>query len=136
MDTWRAGKAPADIAVTSNFMVGGNLTLMRIDIADDMNKQVILTGIPDAKGIAYVKWRPMGGLTITPNVEIASDRWTQNTSGTLAYKLGAYTLANISAEYEFRPGTTFNRDRPQPFRHQLHAHRRITRSRGAPSLSA
>ena len=105
MEGWEGS---ADIAVTSNFMVGGNLTLMRIDIADDKNKQVVLTGVPDAKGIAYVKWRPIGALTITPNVEIASDRWTQNTSGTLAYKVGAYTLANISAEYEFRPGTTLN----------------------------
>ena len=50
----------------------------------------------------------MDALTITPNVQIASDRWTQNTVGTVYYKLGAYTLANISAEYELRPGTTVN----------------------------
>ena len=29
----------ADVAVTSNFMVGGNLTLMRIDLVDDKNNQ-------------------------------------------------------------------------------------------------
>ena len=98
----------ADVAVTSNFMVGGNLTLMRIDLVDDKNNRVILTGVPDAKGIAYVKWRPFDALTVTPNVEIASDRWTVNTAGTVGYKLGAYTLANISAEYELRPGTTLN----------------------------
>ncbi len=105
MEGWEGS---ADIAVTSSFMVGGNLTVMRISITGGQNKQAVVTGVPDVKGIAYVKWRPMDALTITPNVEIASDRWTQNTSGTLTYKLGAYTLANISAEYELQPGTTLN----------------------------
>ncbi len=106
----------ADIPVTSSLMVGGNLTLIRRDIVDPHDSNFELTGVPDAKGIFYVKWRPSDGLTITPNVEVASTRWTSvgvtpNAPAvpyTVYYQLGAYTLANISAEYEFRPGVTLN----------------------------
>ncbi len=101
-------EAAADVPVTANFMAGGNITLIRRDLVNPANPKFELTGVPDAKGIFYVKWRPIQALTITPNVEIASDRWTQNTAGTLYYQLGAYTLANISAEYELQPGTSLN----------------------------
>ncbi len=80
---------------------------MQIDIGQP-GKSVTLTGIPDVKGIAYASWKPLDALTVTPNVEFASDRWTTNTAGILTYKLGAYTIANISAEYQLRPGTTVN----------------------------
>jgi len=99
-------EASADFRLTSNLAAGGNVTLMRLDV-EQPGQTVEITGVPDAKGIFYVKWRPLDALTITPNVEIASDRWTQN-SNSVYYKLGAYTLANISAEYELRPGTTVN----------------------------
>ena len=105
MEGWEAA---ADIPLNSKWAVGGNVTLMRLDISSRPSNPVEITGVPDAKGIAYVKWRPLDALTITPNVEIASDRWTQNTAGNVYYKLGAYTLANVSAEYTLRPGTTVN----------------------------
>jgi len=98
----------ADIPLSPDFSVGGNLTVMRLDITNPGTPNFELTGIPDVKGIVYAKWSPVRALTITPNAEIASDRWTVNTAGTLYYQLGAYTLANISADYEFRPGTAFN----------------------------
>ena len=104
----------ADVPVTSSLMAGGNLTLIRRDIVNPSVPGFELTGVPDAKGIFYVKWQPVSGLTITPNVEVASTRWTSygNSSTTPAtafyYQLGAYTLANLSADYEFKPGVTLN----------------------------
>ncbi len=104
----------ADIPVTSSLMAGGNLTLIRRDIVNPHDPNFELTGVPDAKGIFYVKWQPIVGLTITPNVEVASTRWTSYSNGATTpatnvyYQLGAYTLANISADYEFRPGVTLN----------------------------
>ena len=111
----------ADVPVTSSLMAGGNLTLIRRDIVNPALPNFELTGVPDAKGIFYVKWQPVSGLTITPNVEVASTRWTSyGVSPTCTkpcipaqpyavyYQLGAYTLANISADYEFKPGVTLN----------------------------
>lgn len=98
----------ADLPVTRTLSVGGNVTLIRRDISNPSpGKPFELTGVPDAKGIAYVKWSPIEGVTLTPNVEIASTRWTSNTAGSLYYQIGAYTIANISAEYEVGPGATF-----------------------------
>ena len=111
----------ADVPVTSNLMVGGNLTLIRRDIVNPNDPNFELTGVPDAKGIFYVKMQPVSGLTITPNVEVASTRWTSYgvtptctkpctpaQPYSVYYQLGAYTLANISADYEFKPGVTLN----------------------------
>ncbi len=106
----------ADIPVTASLLTGGNLTLINRDIVNPYDPNFRLTGVPDAKGIFYAKWVPISGLTITPNVEVASTRWTSYVVSPAApapaygvyYRLGAYTLANISADYEFRPGVTLN----------------------------
>ncbi len=96
-----------DIPVTSTLATGGNLTVMRLDVTDNKGVAERITGVPDVKGIAYVKWNPTSSLSITPNAEFASDRWTTNWQGTLNYRIGAYTIANISADYELKPGVDF-----------------------------
>jgi iron complex outermembrane recepter protein len=101
-------EASADLPVTRTLSLGGNVTLIHRDISNPApGKAFELTGVPDAKGIAYVKWSPIERLTLTPNVEMASTRWTSNTAGSLYYQIGAYAIANISAEYEVGPGATF-----------------------------
>jgi len=106
-------EAAADVPITRTLSAGGNVTLISRDISNPTpGSSFELTGVPDAKGIAYVKWAPVDGLTLTPNIEIASTRWTSKTVGsgssakTVYYDIGAYTIANFSAEYEFRPGAT------------------------------
>ena len=47
----------ADVPVTSSLMAGGNLTLIRRDIVNPNDPSFQLTGVPDAKGIFYVKWQ-------------------------------------------------------------------------------
>lgn len=105
----------ADIPVTSTLSAGGNFTLIRRDIVNPNDPNFKLSGVPDAKGILYVKWQPIEGLSITPNLQWATTRWTSygitpavGQPYTVYYQLGAYAMANISAEYEFRPGVTLN----------------------------
>lgn len=103
----------ADIPITSSLSTGGNVTLIRRDIVNPRDSNFELTGVPDAKGIVYVKWYAIDGLSITPNVQWASTRWTSYgvTAAhpyTVYYQLGAYAQVNISAEYELRPGVTLN----------------------------
>lgn len=40
-------------------------------------------------------------LTVTPNLSLASNRWTTNTAGTLYYKSGAFALLGVSVDYRF-----------------------------------
>ncbi len=106
----------ADIPITSSLSTGGNVTLIRRDIVNPNDPNFKLSGVPDAKGILYVKWQPIEGLSITPNLQWATTRWTSYgvtptapaQPYTVYYQLGAFALANISAEYELRPGTTLN----------------------------
>ena len=94
----------ADIPVTANLLAGGNVTLMRRDLTENLNPSYKLTGVPDAKGIFYVKWLPFEVFSITPNVEWATHRLTQSVNNSsLYYETGAYVLANLSAEYKLAP---------------------------------
>ena len=56
----------ADVPVTSSLMAGGNLTLIRRDIVNPHDPNFELTGVPDAKGIFYVKWQPISGADDNP----------------------------------------------------------------------
>jgi iron complex outermembrane receptor protein len=38
---------------------------------------------------------------MTPSIELASNRWTSNTSGSLYYKTGAFALVGIAFDYRF-----------------------------------
>jgi len=58
-----------------------------------------LTGVPYSQLFAYVTWDVTPRLSITPNVQLGSDRWTPTTSGTLYFKTGSFTLWNFEAEY-------------------------------------
>ena len=59
-----------------------------------------LTGVPYSQLFAYLTWDVTPRLSITPNVQLASDRWTQLQSGTLYFKTGAFTLINLEAEFD------------------------------------
>lgn len=51
-----------------------------------------LTGVPTHKAFAGLSWQATPKLTVTPNLSLASNRWTSNTAGTLYYKSGAFAL--------------------------------------------
>jgi len=59
-----------------------------------------LTGVPYSQLFAYLTWDVTPRFSITPNVQLASDRWTQLQSGTLYFKTGAFTLINLEAEFD------------------------------------
>lgn len=104
-------KASAEVALSKQLSVGGNVTVEHRVMTVPGIPTFALTDVPEAKGIAYLSWRPIDGLTLTPNVEWATDRWSTNattTSSQATYYLqtGAYTLANLSADYDVASGVT------------------------------
>lgn len=108
-DGWYLGADLAiDHAVRDDLVVGGNLSLIKREVTAPFLPGFRATNVPDAKGILYASWKPLDRLTLTPNVEFASARWTSMTvaGATTYHRTGAQTLANLSAEYEFRPDVT------------------------------
>lgn len=104
----------AEISLTANIgdtlTLGGNYTYTHrsFDITGALPGTTVplfeLTGVPKHKAFLYADWRPIGGLRIVPNVDIASDRVTSNTAVTRYYKTGSYVVANIRVDYEVAEG--------------------------------
>lgn len=88
-----------NLPIDDQLSAGGNYTFIHRDLKDPTNANFRPTDVPDSKGLIYVDWKPLKTLTIMPNVEIASDRWTVNTAGTVYSRTGAYTLFNVSATW-------------------------------------
>lgn len=99
-------EASVDYAVSTQMLVGGNITWVHRDITNPTNPQFELTGLPEVKGIAYMTYRFSDEFSITPSVEFASERWTVTTDGSLYYKTGAFGLLNFQAEYDFDQHTS------------------------------
>jgi iron complex outermembrane receptor protein len=63
-----------------------------------------LTDVPTNKAFVWANWSPLAGLSLVPNLDIASDRTTvtSSSSTTLApiyYRTGHYVLANLRIDY-------------------------------------
>ena len=55
-----------------------------------------LTGVPGHKAFAYLSWAASSDFTVTPNLQLASNRWTVTTNGATYYKTGAFALLGVS----------------------------------------
>jgi iron complex outermembrane receptor protein len=88
--------------LTDDILVGGNYTYQIRHIHTPANVTPLqLTGDPGHKGNVYVTWNVLPELSVTPNLQLASNRWTANTAGTVYFKTGSYALGGISANYRF-----------------------------------
>ena len=92
-----------ETALSQQVSVGGNYTYIYRTVNDPLQPNLRPTGVPTHKAFLYMAWRPIDRLTITPSLEIASDRWSDvltSPAQAFPYTLtGAYTLANIQASY-------------------------------------
>ncbi|MGE0195224.1 MAG: TonB-dependent receptor, partial [Methylocystis sp.] len=101
----------ADYFVREDFSLGGNLTLIRRRLNaptafsfSGTNVTGIVTlqpiGVPDAKLIFYAGYRPIRQLTIMPNIEMATSRWTSVSNGLVYYRTNPYLLTNLNVDYQ------------------------------------
>ncbi|MBM3552224.1 MAG: TonB-dependent receptor [Alphaproteobacteria bacterium] len=101
----------ADYFLREDFSLGGNLTLIRrrLDAPPALffsgrTLTGIVTlqpiGVPDAKLIFYAGYRPIRELTITPNIEMATSRWTSVSTGLVYYRTNPYLLTNLNVDYQ------------------------------------
>jgi iron complex outermembrane receptor protein len=60
-----------------------------------------LTGVPYSQLMAYATWNVLPNVSVTPNVQFDSDRWSNQSSNTNVYlKTGAFFMVNIQADWQ------------------------------------
>jgi iron complex outermembrane receptor protein len=98
----------ADSTITDTVQAGVRYTYVdrNLDAQNPANPPLPvnfhLTGLPYSQVFAYVTWNATSQLSITPNIQAASDRWS-NLSGNanVFLKTGSFVLVNLEAEYAF-----------------------------------
>lgn len=101
-----------DYAFTPTLIAGGNISYIHNTLTNPIDPSIQQTGIPTVKGMLYASYSPVEGLTLTPNVTYADERWSQKTevisnkSVSSYVKTGAYVLANFATEYKVRENFT------------------------------
>lgn len=99
------GSVAAQLSETLD--AGGNVTWLHRKLTDPTNPAFRPQGAPDWKAFLYANWRPIPRLTVRPNVEYASQRWTVTTTApTVWYKTGSYLLVNLAADIEMTDSLT------------------------------
>jgi iron complex outermembrane receptor protein len=82
--------------------VGGNYTLLKRNY-NYITPGTRPEGTPEHEAFLYLAWDALPNLTITPSLQLASDRNSIVSSGTTRtyVETGSYALVNIQAEYRF-----------------------------------
>ncbi|MDQ8699610.1 TonB-dependent receptor [Hyphomicrobium sp. LHD-15] len=91
-----------DWDIAPGIRIGGNYTYLERNY-DYITPGTKPEGTPRHEGFIYLAWSATPKLTITPSLELASERNSIVTSGTTRtyIETGAYALFNIQAEYKF-----------------------------------
>lgn len=84
---------------TDTLGLGGNYTYIQREVDNPATPGFQLIGVPHNKAFLYADWQALPALTLTPSLDIASNRGTTNTAGTLYFQTGAYVLANFSLRW-------------------------------------
>jgi iron complex outermembrane receptor protein len=91
-----------ELGVTSRlsdkWSTSANYTHLEREVTDPLQPGIEVTGAPDdAAFIAFI-YEPSDRWSITPSLELASDRWSEVTGGGYV-RTGDYTLLNLQAQY-------------------------------------
>ncbi|MDQ0505407.1 TonB-dependent receptor plug domain-containing protein [Xanthobacter agilis] len=98
----------AEWQTTDTLLLGGNYTYIHIDLSSPI-EGIEATGTPEQYAFIYAKWKAWDNITLIPSATFSSSRWTNPSVGPLNYvRTDGYALANLSAEYQFNPQTTFS----------------------------
>jgi iron complex outermembrane receptor protein len=94
-----SGRAPLGDRVT----IGGNWTWLERAYVDPTNAAFRPLGVPDHKVFAWLDWRATDRLTLTPNIEAISDRWTLTSSSAITppryYRTGSVVLVGLTGTW-------------------------------------
>ncbi len=104
--THKGFELSVDYDLLPGLRVGGNYTLLKRELNNPAETSLKPTGTPEHEAFLYVAWDAMRNLTITPSLELASDRWsavtrtgTPSAPPTTYIETGSYALVNLNVEY-------------------------------------
>jgi len=97
----------ADWAAADDLALGGHASLIHRWVNYSKGATGQLTGVPGVSAFFYAQWRPLANVTLTPDVQIAGQRWSSNAAGNGYVQTGAYALVNFKAEWRAYEGLTF-----------------------------
>jgi iron complex outermembrane receptor protein len=84
--------------LTESWRVSANYTHLERVIDDPLQPGLEVTGAPDDAAFVAFIFEPSDRWTITPSLELATDRWSEVTGGGFV-RTGDYTLLNLQAQY-------------------------------------
>ncbi len=93
-----------DYDLMPGLRVGGNYTLLDREIHNPADLFLKPVGTPKHEAFIYLAWDATRDLTITPSLELASDRWSLVTAAGVPaninyVEIGSYALVNLNVEY-------------------------------------
>jgi iron complex outermembrane recepter protein len=84
--------------LAESWAVAANYTHMEREIRDALQPTYQVVGAPDDAAFVAFTYEPSSNLTITPSLELASDRWSDVTGGGYV-RTGDYALLNLQVQY-------------------------------------
>lgn len=92
----------------ADLTAGANYTYLIRHLETPGTQPMPLTGVPGHNAFAWLAWNASPDFTVTPNLELASNRWTVTTNGATYYKTGAFGLLGVSFNWHFADGLDLN----------------------------
>lgn len=95
-------EASITAALSETLRVGANYTYIQRNYSDPGNPAFQPEGVPEHQLFAYAAWDITDAITLTPSVEMASQRWTANAATPAMppyYKTGDYALLNAALSW-------------------------------------
>jgi iron complex outermembrane recepter protein len=96
-----------DSRVREDLAIGGRFTFINrhLDAQSPVNPPLPatfhMTGVPNTQFLAYATYDILPNLSVTPNIQIDSDRWSnQSSNNNVFIKTGAFFLLNIQVNWK------------------------------------
>jgi iron complex outermembrane receptor protein len=87
--------------------IGANYTLLKRNLVDPVRPGLRPVDTPEHTARIYADWMPYENFTVSPDVELASWRWSDATGGGYV-KTAGFALANINMQYDFSENMAVN----------------------------
>ncbi|CAK7193220.1 Vitamin B12 transporter BtuB [Commensalibacter sp. Nvir] len=97
--TYAGFELSTEIQLLSKLTLGGNYTYTHRTLHDPSDESVELTDVPKQKAFIYMVWNATSKLRLMPSLDIASNRWTTDSSGDIYFRTGKYVNMALDANY-------------------------------------
>jgi len=87
--------------------IGGNYTWLKRKLVDPVRPDLRPVDTPEHTAHLYARWMPYENFTVSPDLELASWRWSDSSFGGYVRTSG-FVLANLNMQYDFSEAMAVN----------------------------